>query len=80
MEAFDWLKQVGTVPSCFKFTLATGYKHYVVNFDIFEYTWQFVQHIAVFCDGMKNSTSVFKTLTSVFDIYIYIYGSQIWVS
>ena len=34
-------------------------------FLIFSYTWPFVPYLAVFCEGMKTSTSVFETSTLV---------------
>ena len=33
MEAFDWLKQVGTVPSCFNYT-GLLHEHYDVSYSI----------------------------------------------
>ena len=40
--------------------------HNAVRTDILVmYGWPFVPHLAVFCDGMKTSTSVFETLTAM---------------
>ena len=40
MEAFDWFKQVGTVPSSFKFVYMYGALRYIYNLDdIAEYLY-----------------------------------------